>query len=198
MKIENLDINLLTEYGKNSRSHSDKQVSQIASSINEFGFLNPILIDSNKTIIAGHGRYAAAQELNLSEVPVVVIDHLTEAQKQAYVIADNQLALNAVWNDDLLKQNLLELSDLSFDLSLLGWGDDLPDFAETPDYGILEDEDMESQLDDLASGVRKAIQIEFESEHFEEAQELVKFWRNEGAYIGMMLVEKLKSEKAKL
>jgi hypothetical protein len=127
-----------------------------------------------------------------------VIDHLTEAQKQAYVIADNQLALNAVWNDDLLKQNLLELSDLSFDLSLLGWGDDLPDFAETPDYGILEDEDMESQLDDLASGVRKAIQIEFESEHFEEAQELVKFWRNEGAYIGMMLVEKLKSEKAKL
>lgn len=197
-RVEVWPIDKLVPYDKNPRTHSDTQISQIAASIAEFGFVSPILVDGENGIIAGHGRMAAAKELGMDEVPVVVLDHLTPAQRKAYVIADNQLALTAGWDDELLKENLGELEEMSFDLGLLGWGEDLPDFADAPDYSILEDEDMEDQLDEMAAGVRKAIQIEFEPEHYEEAQELVKFWRSEGGYVGMMLIEKLQAEKEKL
>lgn len=193
-----MDIGDIKEYPDNPRTHSAEQIEKIAASIMEFGFVNPIIIDSDNMIIAGHGRLAAAKLLKNDGVPVWQIDHLTEAQKKAYVIADNQIAATAGWDDELLKLNLLNLEELGFDLTLLGWGDDIPDFAETPDYSVLEDSDMESQLDEMASGIRKAIQIEFEPEHYEEAFELVKFWRNEEAYVGMMLMEKLKTEKDKL
>jgi len=188
----------LTPYERNARTHSVEQVAQIAASIVEFGFTNPILVDSSDGIIAGHGRLAAAQELKLLQVPVVVLDHLSERQRRAYIIADNQLALTAGWDDELLKSELGELNELGFDLTLLGWGEDLPDFAEMPDYSVLDEEDMDGQLDDMAAGVKKAIQIEFEAEHYEEAQELVKFWRGKGGYVGMMVLEKLSAEKAKL
>ena len=113
----------LIPYARNSRTHSDEQVAQIAASIKEFGFLNPIIVDGENGIIAGHGRLLAAQRLGIDQLPVIEAKHLTEAQKKAYVIADNRLALNAGWDHDLLKIELQELQDLSFDVDLLGFDD---------------------------------------------------------------------------
>lgn len=117
------DIGDLLPYARNSRTHSDAQVAQIASSIREFGWTNPILVDPDGTIIAGHGRVMAARKLGEPRVPVITLGHLTEAQKRAYVIADNQLALNAGWDADMLKIEIAELADAEFDLSLLGFDD---------------------------------------------------------------------------
>ena len=198
LKVEMMSLGSIKEFEDNPRLHSEIQIQRISQSIKEFGFVNPILIDEKETIIAGHGRLEAAKKIELESVPVIRLKNLTEAQKRAYVIADNQIALNATWDSDLLKKNLEELQIEEFDLSLLGWGDDLPDFAEVPDYSILDETDFEEQLNEMSSGVRKAIQIEFEAEHYEEAQELVKFWRNQNAYVGFMFIEKLKAEKEKL
>ena len=123
-RIEVWPIEKVVPYEKNARTHSDDQVSQIAASIVEFGFVNPILVDNENGIVAGHGRLLAAQKLLMNEVPVVVLDHLTEAQKKAYVIADNKLALNAGWDIDLLNMELGELENLNFDISLLGFSED--------------------------------------------------------------------------
>lgn len=100
-EIELWAIDKLIPWARNPRTHSDAQVAQIAASIAEFGFNNPILVDTKAGIIAGHGRLLAARKLGLKEVPVIVLDHLTESQKRAYIIADNQLAVNAGWNDEL-------------------------------------------------------------------------------------------------
>src|SRR5580700_7369525 len=97
--IEMWLVERMIPWAKNPRTHSDAQVAQIAASIDEFGFNNPILVDTRAGIIAGHGRLLAARKLRLTEVPVIVLDHLSEAQKRAYIIADNQLALNAEWDD---------------------------------------------------------------------------------------------------
>lgn len=111
-------------YARNSRTHSDAQVAQIAASIREFGFTNPVLIDGENGIIAGHGRVLAARKLGLDAVPCIELAHLTEAQKRAYVIADNKLALNAGWDDAMLAVELQELGDLGFDLDLTGFSAD--------------------------------------------------------------------------
>ena len=111
----------LIPYARNSRTHSDEQVNQIVSSIKEFGFLNPIIVDGENGIIAGHGRVMAAQKLGLEVLPVIEAAHLTETQKRAYVIADNKLALNAGWDDELLRIEFDELSDDGFDLELTGF-----------------------------------------------------------------------------
>jgi len=108
----------------NSRTHSDEQVKQISVSIIEFGFTNPILIDENNGIMAGHGRLLAAKLLNIDKVPCIKLSNLSETQKKAYIIADNQLALNAGWDLDLLKLEIDDLSKLDFDISLLGFDDD--------------------------------------------------------------------------
>jgi DNA modification methylase len=113
----------LIPYCNNSRTHSDEQVQQIASSIKEFGFTNPVLIDEQGGIIAGHGRVMAAKKLGLAEVPCIVLDGLSEAQKKAYIIADNKLALNAGWDDEMLKVEMERLGELGFDLSLTGFDD---------------------------------------------------------------------------
>jgi len=183
-------------YENNSRTHSDRQVNQIAASIQEFGFTNPLLVDEKKQIIAGHGRLMAAEMLGLEEVPVITLVGLTDTQKRAYVIADNKLALNAGWNDELLAKELQELTFEGFDLDILGW-DEVPEFADMPDYGILDEEDLENEMNSLQQGVRKAIQIEFEPEHYEEAQQVISWWRQQGAYIGMMLIDHLKKEMDK-
>lgn len=114
----------LVPYARNSRTHSDAQVAQIAASIREFGFTNPVLIDADGGIIAGHGRVLAARKLGLPEVPAIRIDYMTEAQRRAYVIADNKLALNAGWDDELLALELGELQGAGFDLSLTGFSED--------------------------------------------------------------------------
>lgn len=124
MKIEQLSVKVLLPYVRNSRTHSHDQIGQIASSIKEFGFTNPILIDADNQIIAGHGRLMAANRLQMKEVPCIRLSHLTESQKRAYVIADNKLALNAGWDDELLALEIKDLQDLDFDVSLLGFSDD--------------------------------------------------------------------------
>lgn len=114
----------LIPYVNNSRTHSEAQVNQIAASIKEFGFTNPVLIDQDGGVIAGHGRLMAARKLGVSEVPTITLEGLTKAQRKAYVIADNQLALNSGWNEELLKLELQGLKDLEFDLSVIGFDDD--------------------------------------------------------------------------
>lgn len=131
-KIEMLDAGKLIPYASNSRTHSDDQVQQIAASIREFGFTNPILISETDDIIAGHGRLLAAQLLKIKKVPCIRLGYLTEAQRKAYVIADNKLALNAGWDDELLRLELGELDAAGFDLSLTGFSDEELD-ALTPE-----------------------------------------------------------------
>ena len=112
----------LIPYARNPRTHSDAQVAQIAASIREFGWTNPVLVDGANGIIAGHGRVLAARKLGLERVPVIELAHMSEAQKRAYVLADNQLALNAGWDEALLRLELADLSELGFDLGLIGFG----------------------------------------------------------------------------
>ena len=123
-QIEYIETEKLVPYARNSRTHSDEQVQQIMGSIKEFGFTNPILVDADGLIIAGHGRTMAAQRMGIKEVPCLRLGHLTDAQKKAYVIADNKLALNAGWDDEMLRLELADLQDADFDLSLTGFDDD--------------------------------------------------------------------------
>ena len=123
-KLERWPLERLVPYAKNSRTHSDAQVAQIAASIREWGWTTPILVDEAGSIIAGHGRLQAARRLQMTEVPVVVASGWSEAQKRAYVIADNKLALNAGWDNELLSLELGELGDLGFDLDLVGFTDE--------------------------------------------------------------------------
>lgn len=123
LKVENRSVADLIPYAANSRTHSDAQVAQIAASIREFGWTNPILIDGDNTIIAGHGRLLAARKLGMEEVPAIVLDHLTKAQQRALVIADNQLALNASWDMEMLKAEIDALNFDGFELNLLGFDD---------------------------------------------------------------------------
>src|SRR6266705_2499006 len=109
--IEHWPLDRLIPYARNPRTHSDTQVAQIAASIAEFGFNNPILVDTGAGIIAGHGRLLAARKLQLKEVPVIVLDHLTDAQKRAFIIADNKLAENAGWDEELLRVELAALQE---------------------------------------------------------------------------------------
>jgi ParB-like chromosome segregation protein Spo0J len=155
-RIELWPLDRLKPYERNARTHSAEQVAQIAASIVEFGFTNPILVDSNDGIVAGHGRFAAAQELGLKSVPVVVLDYLSDRQRRAYVIADNKLALNAGWDTDLLRAELGELAELDFDMDLIGFSD--------------------SELSGLLSDVQ-----ELEAEHQGEVEKLPAEKNYEGA-----------------
>ena len=139
----------LIPYARNSRTHSPEQVAQIAASIKEFGFTNPILIDEENGIIAGHGRLLAAQKLGIEEVPVIVMAGLTDAQKKAYVIADNKLALNAGWDDEMLRIEFQELQEMGFDLEMTGFSlDEMANIFDEPDFQPGSEEDQ-GQLDQL-------------------------------------------------
>ena len=123
LKIEYLPVGKLLRYAKNSRTHSDAQVEQLVNSIREFGFTNPVLIDEKNELIAGHGRLAAAEILEMDKVPAIRLSNLSEKQKKAYRIADNKLALNAGWDMQLLAEEVKELMDDDFDIDLLGFND---------------------------------------------------------------------------
>jgi len=140
--VEKRPVASLIPYARNSRTHSDEQVAQIAASIKEWGWTVPVLIDPDGGIIAGHGRILAAQKLAIKEVPCMVAEGWSEAQKRAYIIADNKLALNAGWDDDMLKVELGELSDLDFDLGLTGFGDDeLDAYLNSGNDGLTDPDD---------------------------------------------------------
>jgi ParB-like chromosome segregation protein Spo0J len=124
LKIVRWLIDKLIPYARNARTHSPEQIAQVAASITEFGFVNPILVGADNVIIAGHARLLAAKKLGMTEVPVIVLAHLSEAQRRALVIADNRLALNAGWDDTLLHTELAALQDVNFNLDLMGFAED--------------------------------------------------------------------------
>jgi len=132
----------LIPYARNPRTHSDAQVAQIAASIREFGWTVPVLVDGESGIIAGHGRVMAARKLGLEQVPVIELAHMSEAQKRAYVLADNQLALNAGWDQELLRLELADLSEVGFDLGLIGFGEgELERLLAGGKEGLTEDDE---------------------------------------------------------
>ena len=130
--VEHWSIDRLIPYGRNARTHSDGQVAQIAASMVEFGWTNPVLADSQGNVIAGHGRLAAAKSLGLDTVPVVILDHLTEAQRRAYILADNKLALNAGWDEETLAAELHALNGDGYDLGVIGFSDEELDALMAP------------------------------------------------------------------
>lgn len=136
---------VLLPYARNSRTHSDEQVAQIAASIREFGFTNPVLVDADNGIVAGHGRVMAAKQLGLVDVPTINVGWMTEGQRRAYVIADNQLALNAGWDESVLAQEVAWLQEQQFDTNLLGFSADFLDglLAEeaATDVGLTDQDD---------------------------------------------------------
>lgn len=150
----------LLPYVNNSRTHSEEQINQVAASIKEFNFTNPILIDEQNGIIAGHGRLMAAKKLGLDEVPCIVLTGLTEAQKKAYVIADNNLALNSGWDLDMLRLEVETLDELGFELDILGFD------AETLDKLL----DIDAELPELPDGDRDPFQQKTFTLHDEQAQ----------------------------
>lgn len=147
MEIVYKKVNDLIPYINNSRTHSEEQVNQIVASINEFGFTNPLLIDEKDNIIAGHGRLLASKKLKMEEVPCIVLSGLTEAQKKAYIIADNKMALNAGWNEELLKIELENLKELDFDLELTGFNvDELDDIFQAKEEQQIVEDDFDIEL----------------------------------------------------
>ena len=158
MKVELIDIESLIPYAMNARTHSDSQVAQIAGSIKEFGFNNPVLIDADNGLIAGHGRVMAGRKLGLKEVPAIRLGHLSDAQKKAFILADNKIALNSGWDYELLKSEIEALSEQDFRLELLGF-----DVNEL--NSILEIEEViKDEKEIVDDGNRNLLLVEFENE----------------------------------
>ena len=148
-RYENVKISDLKPYENNARTHSEAQVEKIANSIKEFGFINPVIIDNDYGIIAGHGRVMGAQKLGMEEVPCLFVSDLTDTQKRAYILADNKLALDAGWDDEILKQEIKALDDLNFDISLTGFDLDEFDFTQS-DIEFEEDEyDVDANIPEI-------------------------------------------------
>jgi len=159
-QYEHRKIADLIPYSNNTRTHSDGQVKQVADSIKEFGFTNPVLIDENLGIIAGHGRIMAAKKLKMDEVPTIMLTGLSEAQKKAYVMADNQLALNAGWDLEKLKFEIEDLKSMDFDVDVIGFSDKFMDnLFKTDD---IFDTDVKDEKEML-------LVIEFEEESDQES-----------------------------
>lgn len=156
-KVERRKVASLVPYARNARTHSPEQVDQIAASIREWGWTTPVLIDEKSTIIAGHGRVLAAQKLGVDEIPVMVAKGWTEAQKKAYVIADNKLALNAGWDYDLIKIELQELESLNFDVGLIGF-----DIGEMSN--LFDEKELEDKGEDYARAFNIIIECNSENE----------------------------------
>jgi hypothetical protein len=162
MKIEQLPTDTLIPYARNTRTHSEAQVAQIAGSIREFGFTNPVLIDAENGIIAGHGRVLAAGKLGMVSVPCIRLSYLTDTQRRAYIIADNKLALNAGWDDELLGLELADLREDGFDLELTGF-----DESELGQFDV-----DEVAMPTLADGNKQPFQQKTFTLHDEQAEEV--------------------------
>jgi ParB-like chromosome segregation protein Spo0J len=178
MQIKEVAVDKLIPYAKNSRTHSEAQIAQIAASIKEFGFRNPILVDGTG-VIAGHGRLLAARKLNLKQVPTIDCSDLTEPQKKAYIIADNKLAMNAGWDGELLALEMEELLKGNFNLELLGFTEnELDELLDTTpqkaELGLLPEE----KLNNFLNGDTKILRLAYDEQEFESVvnglQELQK------------------------
>jgi ParB-like chromosome segregation protein Spo0J len=169
LKIQYKPIQDLIPYARNSRTHNDAQVAQIAASIKEFGWTNPVLLDGENGIIAGHGRVLAAQKLGETEVPTIELSHMDENQKRAYIIADNKLALNAGWDNEMLALEVADLKDAGYDLGLTGFS--LDEIAALNGEADI-DEDFKEPIDES----RNLLMIECQGEReletlYEEMQQ---------------------------
>ena len=144
-----VDINKLVPYANNARTHNKEQILKLRSSLREFGFVNPVIIDREYNVLAGHGRIMAAKEEGIAEVPCVYADHLTEAQKKAYILADNRMALDAGWDEELLSVEMQELQELGFDLGLTGFDEsEIADlFDINSDEAKQDDFDVDAELE---------------------------------------------------
>ena len=155
-EMQLVDINRLIPYVNNARTHSPEQITKLRSSLREFGFVNPIIVDKDLNVIAGHGRLAAAKAEGITEVPCVFAEHLTEAQKKAYIIADNRMSEDAGWDDELLKVEMEALQDMGFDLSMTGFDtDELDELFKNEDDSEVKDDDF-----DLSAALEKASFVE--------------------------------------
>jgi hypothetical protein len=155
-KLEQVPIDKLVPYARNARTHSKEQIAQLRASLREFGFVSPAVIDADYNILVGHGRIEAARAEGYETVPCVFAENLTEAQKRAYILADNQLALNAGWDEEMLSVELSDLQDSAFDLSLLGFGAD--ELEKLLDGGA--DKDVKDDDFDLTAALEKASFVE--------------------------------------
>lgn len=190
--MKKFKINEIKLNPNNPRLIKDDKFQKLVKSIKEFPEMldiRPIVVNSDMVILGGNMRFKACKEAGLKEIPVIVADNLTEEQQREFLIKDN--VSGGEWDWDLLA-NEWDSEQLT------EWGIDLWQTPVDIDYSILDDEDVSSELEDMTNGVKKAIQIEFEAEHYEEATELVKFWRNQELYIGGFLIEQLKLEKSKI
>jgi ParB-like chromosome segregation protein Spo0J len=196
MQTETVAIGSVIPYARNPRRNG-AAVSKVAASLREFGWRQPIVVDEQMVVVAGHTRLEAARTLNMEEVPIHIAAGLTPEQIKAYRLADNRVGQEAEWDQELLRLELGELETAGFDLDLTGFHPS--EFVvDEIDYSVLEGEsEIEGALDEMEAGVKRAIQIEFESEHYEEAQALVKWWRDKKAYVGYMVLQFLKEEKEK-
>jgi len=177
LEIQYIATDNLIPYINNSRTHSEAQIHQITASIVEFGFTNPVLIDEKGMIIAGHGRTEAAKILGIDEVPTITLKGLTEIQRQAYIIADNQLALNAAWNENMLKQEIETLQMLDFDISLIGFNVD--ELA----YMLNSDDDLDIDITEETYKENQNFLIKCETiEEMEQLQGFLRLQKNEIFY----------------
>lgn len=183
-RIEIWQLDQLKPYEKNARIHSPEQVEQIAKSIATYGFNNPILVDAQQGIIAGHGRMQAAQQLGLEEVPVIILDHLSDKMRQAYILADNRLSELADWDEDLLSDELAALGDAGVDLEGIGWTEE--EIEElTAELEELSDGEPVPEIADESSPETREFRFEFEVADFVELSDKVddlrKRWKLESS-----------------
>jgi ParB-like chromosome segregation protein Spo0J len=187
-----LPINQVKANPNNPRIIKDDKFKKLVQSIKEFPEmleLRPIVVNDDMVVLGGNMRLKACKEAGLDKVPVIKASNLTEEQQKEFIIKDN--VGFGEWDWDMMANE--------WDAELLNeWGLNVPQFEAQVDYSILDEVDLSGELSDMTNGVKKAIQIEFEAEHYEEAFELVKFWREQKLYIGGFLMEKLKEEKLKL
>lgn len=141
-RMDNVPIDRLIPYARNARTHSKDQINKLRSSLREFGFVNPVLIDGDYNIIAGHGRVMAGKEEGMKEVPCVFVEHLTEAQRKAYILADNRLAMDADWDDELLALELFDLNEMDFHMEAMGFSAEELEFAMVNEDDFGEDFDL--------------------------------------------------------
>jgi hypothetical protein len=191
MKTEKVAISKIKLNPNNPRLIKDDKFTKLVQSIKDFPEMleiRPIVVNEDMIILGGNMRFKACKEVGLKEVPIIKVSGLSEEKQREFLIKDN--LSGGEWDWNLLQGwDSIELGD---------WGIDMPSFEADIDYSILDEEDVSEQLKDMTDGVKKAIQIEFELEHYDEASQLVKFWRDKKAYIGGMIMEYLKSEKEKL
>ena len=188
-KIQKVSISSIKENDANPRFINKHKFKKLVNSVKEFPemlSLRPIVVDKDNIILGGNMRYKACKEIGLKEVYIIQADDLDEKKAQEFIIKDN-IGFGE-WDWDILAN--------TFDnVELKEWGLDVWQPEEDVDYSILDDDDLSDDLEDMRNGIKKAIQIPFELEHYQEAFELVKYWREQGGYVGMMLIEKLKEEK---